>query len=383
MTKAGKLIWPGVILLLSAGAGLAVYKKKDILMRPGADRSDDPRKDPTLLVIQEGQNGCAVKIQKVTDSAARIWFELPACPEETQAFLFDPERKRALVFVEGKYWKVEMKPGAVAAPHGEGFRPSVNGVEHPSIWIDRTSRALRSVVLIEEPTDLRDNPEGDEWRKKFPLLKDSWISLHAKDGMQPPGAPAVAVVAELDQSGHWRELAQQKTTCCADGAGGTEAVREFIDPDPGAYTLSDLLMKDICQTTHCNAIELHPSEETRTWLREKFAGEGEEGAEGFGYLPFGENGGLLYKLEFGDSLHALNPVYYCQDECAKRTLLADTKSAGPQFSQITVAKRGSYVLISSEYDGNNARIYKAGSAIPTVEFPMDARVVWLPDGFGI
>ena len=334
------------------------------------------RRMPTLLVLQDSDSGCVGQLIGGDRVVLQKWFRLPKCPDKTENVIFDTPRNRVIVFQDGRYWAIEKKLGTKPKLLAEGFKSPIEGEFYSKTWIDKRTHALMVGYLV-PVGDIGDNSGGDEWRKRLPLLKDTWISLHKASGDPPAGEPSVALVAQLDKNLQWQTIAEQKTTCCADLAPGFEVVKEFILEDDGVKSLEDLLLKSTCQVQQCDLARLKPSQETLNWIKQTFGGEGEQTVS---YVPLGSNDGFLFHTEFGDSNHAVTPVYYCKNECSER-LAVDPPAAPPDFRQISFAPKSDFMIVSKEYEGQDAKVYETGSPHPILAFGADARALWLPDEF--
>lgn len=332
---------------------------------------------PQLFVIEQSTSSCLLKIYKNSPDIVQTWTQLSKCPEKTEFVIFDSPNNRLIVLQDGKYFTVEKKIGAEPKVLADAFKSPVEGEFYTKTWVDKKTKKLTVAYLI-PVGQMKDNSEGDELRKSFPLLKDSWISAHHSDGSNPEGEPSIAIVAQLDSdTGKWQSVAQEKTSCCADLAPGFEAVKEFIDEDPGVYSLNELLLKTTCQEQQCDLSKLKPSEDTANWIKQTFK-EGEEVLTA--YMPLGSQSGFLFPTVFGDSLHAMGPIYFCQNECAKRTLIDSPKGVA-DFGQVSFSPKAEFMIVSTEYKGDDAKIYVAGSSKPVLTFDSKSQVIWLPDNF--
>lgn len=332
---------------------------------------------PQLLVIEPTASGCSFKVIKNLGDGFQQWFQLPKCPDKTEDMIFDSSQNRLLILQDGKYWSVEKKLGAEVRLLAAAFDPPIEGVTFFKTWIDKKSKSLSVAALISVPTDRKDNPEVNEWRKKLPFLKDTWISLHHQDGSPPEGEPAVAIVAQLDAEHQWKILAEEKTTCCADLAPEFEPVMDKMNPLEGVYSLLDLLMNPVCESQHCDLAKLNPTEKTRDWIKTTFK-EGED--ESVGYLPMSADDGFIFQTEFGDSNHAMAPIYYCRNHCAEHEPIP-SPAADPDFGQVSFAAKSNFMIISKEYEGKDAKVHQAGSSKPVLSLSPSSRTIWLPDEF--
>ena len=363
-----------LLIVLAAASVFVIIRSKNISVISPALATK--RQMPELLVIKPNESRCTLQVIGGHQSDLQKWFQLPKCPEKTENIIFDSSRNRVLIFQDGKYWSVEKTLGAEPKFLAEGFKSPIQGEFYSKTWIDKKTKLL-SVGYLIPFGDTKDNSEGDEWRKKFPLLKDTWISLHHADGAPPEGEPSVAVVAQLNKDGQWQNLAEEKTTCCADMAPGFEAVKESIEEDDGVYSLNDLLLKPTCQSQQCDLTKLKPSQETSNWISQTFKGGEEQTAS---YMPLGSNDGFLFHTAFGDSIHAMEPIYYCKNECNERILIDSPRSA-PDFGQISFSPKSNFMIVSKEYEGQDAKVYEAGSPKAIFTFDANTRVIWLPDDF--
>ncbi len=325
----------------------------------------DP-KMPQLLFIDRVDSGCILKVIK--NGGFQNWTKLQWCPEP-ENFIFDSARNRILFLQGDKYWTVEKKLGAEPKVLADAFKsPGKGGFS--KTWIDEKTKRL-SMAELSVVGDPQNVPSNETLKKTFPLLQDTWMNTHEHtDGM-----PSVAVVAQLDEAGHWNILSEQRSGCCADLTPDFEPVREFIHEDKGILSLQDLLRNASCNVQPCDTSKLKPSQETTDWISKTFETRNNESV---GYTPMGANDGFIFKTDFGDSPHGVEPIYYCKNDCAERILL---ESPLTYIQQEALSPKAGFVIISQEYDGEYAKVWQSGSSKPFMMFGHDSIIAWLPDDF--
>lgn len=76
----------------------------------------------------------------------------------------------------------------------------------------------------------------------------------------------------------------------------------------------------------------------------------------------------------------MSPIYYCANDCARHELVSSSKGK-PEFGEVSFSSKSNFVLLTNEYQGEDAEICQTGSAKPVMAFDRSARVNWLPDDF--
>ncbi len=324
----------------------------------------DP-KMPQLLVLEPTDSGCILKVTK--NGGFQNWVKLKSCPSK-ENLIFDSSRNRVLILQDGKYWTAEKKLGvepkvlidAFPAPYGDGDSKT---------WIDEKTKRLSTSWLIPYGALQEASDEG-LLKKNFPLLQDTWIRTH--EGLN--GEPSVALVAQLDEAGRWQILVEQKSDCCSDAASGLKPVRDFIHEDKGVLSLQDLLLKMTCYERPCDSSKLKPSQEVVEWISKTFK---HDSSSSTGYIPMGPNDGFIFQTFLGDIDSAIEPVYYCKNDCLEHVLIESPTG----LKQEAFAQKAEFMIVSQEYDGEYPKVWQTGSSKPFMIFGADSVALWLPDDF--
>jgi len=330
---------------------------------------------PRLLVIEKTPTACRFSFQWPDSQKNENWFSLPDCLSAPEDLVFDVSNHRALVLSNDKYWAVDLKKESKPVFLSNAYEfPSKERLVASKTWFDKTNGRLRVGYLIEVPYDEKDNPDGNWIRKNFPMLGNTWVSKH-EDGA---GASSIAVVAELGSDNQWKQLATKQTTSQADGALGFGAVAAFMFEKTGVFSLLDLLMRATCSGQDCASQCPKFSKTVSEWVAGNFKAE-ESDALAVSYVSMGDNDGLLAGVVFGDSYHWVKPLFYCQGDSQNICGIHNAVSVDVgDFDQISISKQSQYVLITKEYEGTSATLFKKGSVKPAENYPSDAVVVWMP-----
>ena len=317
--------------------------------------------EPALLLFEKQPKSCSVKVQFVETKKTTSWLTLTECPAAPENFMIDTDAHRALVLQSGHYLSFPWAKDAKSTVFAEAYPlPSQEGVVASKTWIDKASGALRVAYLIEG---------GDWWRKKFPIVKKEWVK-----SLEAPGIASVALVAELASDGKWKELVAKPTTAEAEGAPGLAVVSQWISPKASVISLQDLLMKAICSEQRCESRKLALQSVTKKWIEGTFTREEGDGPA-VSYTALSETDGLLYGVTFGDSFHAVPPVFYCTGNasglCEKHEPIALSDD------QLAFSEQPPYVLVTREYAGTSARVFKSGSKKPALTYPTAITAAWL------
>jgi hypothetical protein len=332
-----------------------------------------------LILIEKKGKGCAFRFHFPAQNRINDWFDLPGCLSATENLIFDPDKKRALVLRAGKYWSVDIKQNAKPSIFADAYPVEMKkSLLSTKTWFDRRNGTLRVAYLIELPTDSAGDPTGDWVRKTLPNLAKPW----SKNGVAA-GVPAAAVVAELQRDGSWKQLAVKLTGAEADGALGLDAVNSFISPQPRVVSLLDLLMAATCHAQACENNPISLGKASASWARKVFGTSSQPDEVTFNYVAFGKRDGLLGRVVFGDSYHWNTPIFYCtgglEERCASHRELIFQRSPVNVFeSQKGISIRSGYALITQEYEGTVAYLYKSGSGKPIKIYTDDTIVAWMP-----
>lgn len=336
-------------------------------------------KDATLILVEKKGKGCTFRFHFPAQNRIDDWFELPGCPSVTENLIFDPDKKRALVLRAGKYWSVDVKQNAKPAFFADAYPIEIQkNLLLTKTWFDKRSGTLRVAYLVELPIDSAGNPTGDWVRKALPNLAKPW----PKNGVAT-GVPAVALVAELQRDGSWKQLAAKPTGAEADGAPGLDVINSFVLPKARVVSLLDLLIAATCHAQACGTNPIALGKTTANWARKVFGTSTQPDEATFNYVAFGEKDGLLSGVGFGDSYHWNTPIFFCtgaqEDRCASHKELTFQKSPVNIFeNQKGISTRPGYALITQEYEGTVAYLYKSGSAKPIKIYTDDTIVAWMP-----
>jgi hypothetical protein len=198
------------------------------------------------------------------------------------------------------------------------------------------------------------------------MFRGKWIQEYKLDW----GENYVAEVLELNH-GSWKSLAISATVSGAGGTPGITVLNDYLAKAKGVVTQNDLLETGICRLMGCDLEQYKGAKGHLEAL--KIDPESD-----WGYLPFSKKkSGILFAAAFGDSPHAVPPVFICKGNCAK-----PKKITVKLPSQLSISVKGEFALITNEYYGDKAHLFRAGSERPIVSWPKAQSVVWLPFSVG-
>jgi hypothetical protein len=306
---------------------------------------------PTLFFLEPSPDGpCAARAMDVANRSSRVLFEAPECPQHV---LFSEARDRVIYTAKGTVW-IRPLSDTQARPTALGALPA-GGVER--LFVMKTTRNLRALALV------RLDDGAEVRRGSRTVFRFEEKSLDAS-GLMEPGLPAVAVLLELDGKGAWRRL---KVAPTRTGAGESPGVSVL---EPGERAPDVLSLDALLRRQWCVGGLLDCDVDTPSLL--KLTGAGER--DSVGLTPEGTPR-LGFRVGFGDTPHAVPPVFLCEAGCEKGKPL----TVSPE--QLGIEVSGGYALVTEEYSGNAPVVFDAKGK-QVVSLPAARAAVWLPIGSG-
>lgn len=98
----------------------------------------------------------------------------------------------------------------------------------------------------------------------------------------------------------------------------------------------------------------------------------------YGRIEVEGEGEIYFRVFWGDEPHQYTPVVSCDPTCEEGSVAFEYDPKGSALGQISVNTAGRYVLISSEYYGENAGLFMFGERKALIELPDSLGAVWLP-----
>lgn len=290
--------------------------------------------EPAALVLRPSAGGCAWDLWRPTGTQA-IRTTPGACPTDVA---WTPDFATAILTV-GDGFTVVPRTGApthAADPYGGGMGNVGPWVADGQVWLG---------TYVNAEVDASGALRGDG------------LTAPAADG-----ANAILAWTRLD-GGQFVPDGAEAATFLEFGPIGA----------PSRTPATMVVFRDLTRSCSDGA----PCEAPEGWaspaLRSTIAAAEDEGV---GFVPAG-SGGFVFRTAFGDSLHAMAPVFWCPEA----TCAAPVRIDGVPEDQVEIALRGGYALVGVEYGGAQAVIVRVGDATPVARFPDAALAAWAPAGF--
>lgn len=302
---------------------------------------------PQLLVLQEGDEGCSWTVHQ-PGGASHPAGRSASCPLDVR---WAPDGTEVVARTEDEVitgpWPLGDRGRAVKVPER----------------IDRAWRTpdgeLRAVALL--PATV--TPDGDGFRytageRRATATADEH-NAHAGE------EELLAVFFALDDAGTWKELGAEATHRSFEGMTDPLEQESALNVrDTGWASFADALLDNDAKSADT------PQDLQNEAIRAAVGCEEEDDQVGF--LPFGD-GGLLYRVVFGDTPHPMPHLSWC----AERTCTSPVRLPIDN-DQLTITLRGDLALVAQEYQGADARVFRAGSAEPVLSLPEATHAAWLP-----
>ncbi len=336
-----------------------------------------PKSGELLLSMSPSAWNCAWNVYNFESGQTRTILQTEKCPSSA---VFS---QKEVVYMSGKkLYRADWsgaKPQVIPLPELTEAEKKNGSWRSP--WISEDSGKLRighhAIAQIEQtPSGIRFKRNGGsvDVRKNKDGLLGYFIKAGKAHGTNPGGGKEVSLPAWgaehwaviYEWSGAWKEIAAAPTMCDAGDTPCLEVLSSYMKIAKGAVNLGDAKLS--CGgKQECFAKK--PISARSDLI--KLLGVVEEDNDAVGYIPAQGGQGYLFKLVFGDSMHAMGPVYACKDDCRSRTKL---ENVGKE--QLSVVAQGGFVLVADEYSNTNPKIFALGKRKP--HFTPKGWAVWLP-----
>lgn len=300
-----------------------------------------------VMLVQTVDGKCVWRLADVTSAPEQVHVQDGPCPSSLDAVWPNEQ----IASVDGdelvlEAWRTAGKTARLSLPPGtrsELRYLAENPGADPFITV-----GVRHDAILEERNGERFFVAGD-------------MAVNA-DGVVPPwGDRAVVTIHELHDN-IWKVVATEAATFGVDTLnfdGGYFGRRE----QQGA---SWQTIQGRCNTPNARCTPYTKATQAAV----------EIGTENVGFI--GSSEGWLYGLAFGDTWHAVGPVFYCDDSaCAKRVRLIGIADG----EAVSLQHLDGWLLVSEEYSGARPRLYTIEESEPVASWPGVQHSRWDPSTF--
>jgi hypothetical protein len=336
---------------------------------PTSAEAPGPLGSPQIFLVQLVGNECAWMVWDADRHARRVGVT-SRCPSEVR---WSPDGAETLAIGGGEViigdWPLGKDHRVVTAPAEASaiWRTAKGEVRVASLLTATVKRDGDSIVYT-AGTDVVKIPAEGEVLGKYGVRGTKAVAAGAGDRdveLLPGGVDQLAAFYALQDDGSWKRLALLPARSSLEFANDPLVVGGPLrEEPPGWASLKELLAKNDAKDR-----EPPPELQENAGLRAVVGARTPD--DHVGLLPF-LGGALLYLHQVGDTPHAMSPIAWCADPaCTHPDPLPVDEP------QLRATVNAGLVLITREYDGNDARVF-AGSAAPRLVLPEAEHAVWSP-----
>ena len=196
------------------------------------------------------------------------------------------------------------------------------------------------------------------------------------------GESLIAIVMELSNNNEWEYIIGAPTRASASRTPGLKVLGPYLESDSDYISLTK--QKNQCGEMQCvleSVPELVHNELKAIYRDHKHnrMGYGYAGGGGLiGYLGAVDGFDVFYPVVMGSTLHQTLSITICKDDCKEwHTLNYDLGALRIGDDQVSINRQGKYILVTSEYENENAAVFQVGKADPIYKFEGHKNVSWL------
>lgn len=300
-----------------------------------------------LFYLDPSKKDCAAKLLEFSPETsaakdAKILFTTEKCPSN---MIFDGS---------SVYYTIDH---VIYKKEGQHQAKRIANLPHKDakLWLDPKKRGLRAIYLQELEQDKVEKTAEGNMTVTFEGKTYSHFAM---------GMPAMAFAVSLE-NGLWRRLEVDFTSWGTGEASNVMVLKSYQEIGHSAGiridTLSDKMTCLRAEGLQCGLKRAdHPP-----FQNEKL--------EDLGLLNLQNKKTLYFNVVYGDSPHAAPPLFFCRQPCIK------PKKIEKEFhSQLGLAVKDRYLLITHEYDGNSPKIFDTETETLLQEIPQAISAVWWP-----
>lgn len=297
------------------------------------------------------------------------WIIWDARSNQKTVFKRVPEVPKNLIWVIDRqevYYslKNEIFVASYADPEAQakmlGTFPS-GQIEPTGMWLDQKTRRLRILRMLPVP-------ESGVIKQKDGHLLYQLESGKPVPGLNEPdwGVPYICQVWELKAPDQWTLVVQKGTKWEAGDTPGPDVVSDYMLETGRSFERGYSQDSDDWLS--------HRTEPPASWLQQNHLRPTDSEEEGLAqWVDPALGTGILFNLAFGDTLHAMSPVYYLAQGKAFKIEVFKGRA-----EQISFAKRAQFILITEEYTGDHPSVLdlKTGKLVWSSQ---GRTAVWIED----
>jgi len=276
----------------------------------------------SLFYLDKTHDGCTAKIRVLPTGVERVLFTSKVCPtnilfDGPQVVTVEAGRIRSHSLTDGKTTEI----GRLPVP------------EVAALWLEE-SGTMRAIWLASNVTVANGKMQFEGKEYAVPADLPDW------------GLPAMAILAEFkDQK--WTRIMTKPTMAYAGDTPGTGVLGEPWNPKKTVVALANLQAGMTCEgrpKLDCNAAE---DATVQTLVGP---------SDSLGVIEIDGNTSLAFPVAFGDTAHAVAPLFLCHEGCKTSTLIEKKPVDAYAERQLGLAVEDGFILVVDEYSGENGRV---------------------------
>jgi hypothetical protein len=317
--------------------------------------------EPRLFYFEkQAKDRCIAKVRGIVTGSESTLFIAPDC---TRFLVWDRAVGRLVYATAGHVWSRQI-PQQSGPANGDAAQDlgSLPTADLRDLWIDRTSGAIRIAYLVPIP-ETSIVKRGDPLKGGKAVYRFEGQEYEAGPDSQL-GLPYVAIVSELagQCAGSWKQLEVKATAWGAGDTPGTSVLSRPVRRREDGY-LAATIAEMTCDGGRLNCEVTAPAVQ-------KLLGP----QDGYGAIELDTATMVVFPVAMGDTPHASGPVYLCKKPCKSGIQLKDIA----RNEQLALASAEGYLLVTGEYENNNARVYD-GAGKNVLHLPLAEAAIWFPE----
>lgn len=319
-----------------------------------------------IFYFETEKSQCSWILHDLDSNAKRILITTKGCPEEV---IWDLAHQRTVYMIDRTIFSLKSERGAT-----------------PQVVATLPQKYVRTMLAINENGRLRAASEElvpENNVKKTQIGQEQKINFDFEgksyDGSSLPnfGSPYIVVVREFDKD-EGKVISIKPTRDDAGETPGFMEVAQEMKSSSQTISLRQLLQRGTYGEQADRLVKISGWSKIQKDTLAKLMGikgeaPGESLDDELAFLPADGLNGVLMRTAMGDSMHFMTPIFFCRERCQKSNKLEINSG------QISVSRRGDYIIVADEYTNEDARVFKFLKAKPVFDLKGATSVVWAPE----